>query len=719
MTKNMLIDSAHAEETRVAIIDGEKLDRFDFEVPSHVQLKGNIYLAKIIRVEPSLQAAFVDYGGERHGFLGFSEIHYDYFQIPVGDRNELEERIQNAMAAHADDSSEDEEEIDPREISRLRYQFYRRYKIQEVIKKRQIMLVQVTKEERGNKGAALTTYISLAGRYCVLMPNMSRGSGVSRKVSNHADREKLKSIVSELHIKNGSTVIRTAGIGHSKAEIKKDFEYLKKLWDEIRETTLKSTAPCLIHEETGIIKRAIRDLYSRDIDSIIVEGESAYKTAKTFVKKLMPTHAKKVILYNDRKIPLFSKYKINDQINQIYSTRVDLPSGGYLVINTTEALVSIDVNSGKSTRERNIVGTALKTNMEAAVEIARQCRLRDLGGLIVVDFIDMEEKRYNSQVERCLREALREDKAKIQAGNIGNFGLLEFSRQRLRSSIVDANMITCPYCKGNGAVWSNEAIALQMLRRIEEACFSIDSGEVSVVVPQEVILYLLNKKKEFIAGLEARGLKLSFSIDNTMSPFDFKISSTQKLLIADEENSDDVQNQSIEVKQHPRKARNINHLSEQNSETVAEVEAAVITVAAAATESTNADTAIELETITAAHVDSTDSAKPTTKSRPQRRYNRRSRNRNGQSSPEAPSATIVPQAPASQKETELLSNIVPEQFFPKNSSAVEFVKAMYGEILLNKDGAEKISDNSNGRAKKSGWWQKLVKKPINTDEGPL
>lgn len=535
MSKNMLIDSAHLEEIRVAVVDGDKLDKFDFASPSKVQIKGNIYLGKIVRVEPSLQAAFVDFGGDKHGFLSFSEIHHDYFQIPVSDRDELEARIQEAMAAHTADEGEADEEIDSKEISRLRYQFYRRYKIQEVIKKRQIVLVQVTKEARGVKGAALTTYISLAGRYCVLMPNMSKGSGVSRKISNPKDRMKMRKIVSELNIENGSTVIRTAGVGHTKLEIKKDFEYLKKLWDEIRGITLKSTAPSLIYEEANIIKRAIRDLYSRDIESIVVEGTSGYKFTKDLVRKLIPSHAKKVKLYDDKKIPLFSKFNINEQVNQIYSTRVDLPSGGYLIINPTEALVSIDVNSGKSTRARDIAGTAIKTNLEAAVEIARQCRLRDLAGLIVVDFIDMEDKRSNAQVERCLREALREDKARIQVGAISGFGLLEFSRQRLRSSIADANMVTCPHCNGTGSVWSDESIALQILRKIEETCMALDLSEVSVTLSTDVALYLLNNKKDFISSIEKRGLKIRFSIDPTIAAADFKIAHVMKPVTEEDE----------------------------------------------------------------------------------------------------------------------------------------------------------------------------------------
>ncbi len=542
MSKDMLIDSAHAEEIRIAVVDDGKLDKFDFETRSKIRVKGNIYLAKVIRVEPSLQAAFIDYGGNRHGFLSFSEIHYDYFQIPVSDRQELEAHLQNAIAAYVEETGKTAEEMDAREISRLRYQFYRRYKIQEVIKKRQIMLVQVTKEERGNKGAALTTYISLAGRYCVLMPNTSKGSGVSRKITNRSDREKLKKIVSELHIENGSTVIRTAGIGHTKTEIKKDFAYLKNIWDEIRETTLKSSAPCLIHEEAGVIKRSLRDMYSKEIDSVVVEGEAGYKVAKNFMKKLMPSHSRKVKLYNDKNVPLFSKYKLNEQINQIYSTRVDLPSGGYLVINNTEALIAIDVNSGRSTRERNIAGTALKTNLEAAHEIARQCRLRDLAGLIVVDFIDMEEKRNNIQVERCMRESLKSDKAKIQVGNISNFGLLEFSRQRLRSSIADANMIVCPHCRGTGFMWSEESMAIQVLRKIEEACIASEFKEIIVTLSPVIALYILNNKRSFISAIESRGsLKITFNTDHRIATNDFKIEQIfkpQPIVFDDEESTE-------------------------------------------------------------------------------------------------------------------------------------------------------------------------------------
>ena len=580
MSKKMLIDAAHSEEIRIGVLSDDRLDKFDFETASKAQVKGNIYLAKVIRVEPSLQAAFVDYGGNRHGFLSFSEISHDYFQIPVGDREELDAHLQNAIAAYAAETEQTLEEIEPKEIAKLRYQFYRKYKIQEVIKKRQIMLVQVTKEERGNKGAAITTYISLAGRYCVLMPNTAKGSGVSRKVTNSTDRMKLKKIVSGLSVPNGSVVIRTAGVGHTKSEITKDFDYLMKLWDEIRATTLQATAPCLIHEESSLIKRSIRDMYTKDIEEIVVEGEEGYKTAKNFMKKLMPSHSKKVKFYDDKNIPLFSKYKLNEQINQIYSTRVDLPSGGYLIINNTEALISIDVNSGKSTKERNIAGTALKTNLEAAAEIARQCRLRDLAGLIVVDFIDMDEKRNNAQVEKHLRDALRNDKAKIQVGTISNFGLLEFSRQRLRSSIADANMVVCHYCRGTGFMWADESLAVQLLRRIEESCSSGDIRKVNVTLSPNVAMYLLNNKRSFISAIEARGnLQINFIPDPHIAPIDFRIEpiiekpqNVEKLDAQEEAEEEVVAEQKAKPsnKKPQKNANNKNKKASNNEEQVAE-----------------------------------------------------------------------------------------------------------------------------------------------------
>lgn len=522
----MLIDAAHSEEVRIAVVSDGKLDRFDFESRSKAQVKGNIYLAKVIRVEPSLQAAFVDYGGNRHGFLGFSDIHYDYFQIPVADRQVLEMHLKNAVdsAKNPDESGESKEEFDEQAMARIRRLFYKRYKIQEVIKKRQIMLVQVTKEERGNKGAALTTYISLAGRYCVYMPNTPRGSGISRKINKRDDRDRLKKVVSDLDVDHGSVVIRTAGIGHTKTEIKKDFNYLKSVWDEIRETTMQSTAPCLIHEEANVIKRAIRDMYTKDVDSIVVEGENGYKIARNFMKGLMPSHVKKIKFYRDSNVPLFAKYKLNEQINQIYSTRVDLPSGGYLVINNTEALVAIDVNSGRATRERNIAETALKTNLEAAAEIARQCRLRDLGGLIVVDFIDMAEKKNNTQVEMFMNSVLKQDNAKIQVGSISNFGLLEFSRQRMRPSIVDANMIICPHCRGTGLLMSEESQALHLLRRIEETSISGNYKEIVVTASTGMSMYILNNKRSFIAAIEDHtNLKIRFIADTRLADNDFTI----------------------------------------------------------------------------------------------------------------------------------------------------------------------------------------------------
>lgn len=730
----MLIDSAHLEEIRVAVVDGDKLDKFDFASPSKVQIKGNIYLGKIVRVEPSLQAAFVDFGGDKHGFLSFSEIHHDYFQIPVSDREELEARIQEAMAAHTDDEGEADEDIDSREISRLRYQFYRRYKIQEVIKKRQIVLVQVTKEARGVKGAALTTYISLAGRYCVLMPNMSKGSGVSRKISNPKDRIKMKKIVSELNIENGSTVIRTAGVGHTKLEIRKDFEYLKKLWDEIRGTTLKSTAPSLIYEEANIIKRAIRDLYSRDVESIVVEGEAGYKFTKDLVRKLMPSHAKKVKLYDDKKLPLFSKFNINEQVNQIYSTRVDLLSGGYLVINPTEALVSIDVNSGKSTRARDIAGTAIKTNLEAAVEIARQCRLRDLAGLIVVDFIDMEDKRSNNRVERCLREALREDKARIQVGAISNFGLLEFSRQRLRSSIADANMVTCPHCSGTGFIWSDESIALQILRKIEETCMALDLSEVTVTLSTDVALYLLNNKKDFISSIEKRDLKVKFAIDPTIAAVDFKIAHVMKPVSSD----DDEPQHSSEEKTVER----INTKSNRGKHSRQQVTSKTEDIATTSTDETNEDvekSSFHKKNNNGARNSEKESSQQDEKSstystkRQNWKQKKEKDNVTSQNIPEDSSKTVFNIAAKKSKKKDAESEEeIPSEETPKSSvvdeSSINFVSEKdigtfvekYREVEKNVQNSPKKDDElmpiNKKKGKKNGWWQRLLKPTSHEEE---
>ncbi|WP_135078691.1 ribonuclease E/G [Terasakiella sp. SH-1] len=510
-TKRMLIDATHPEETRVVVVDGNRLEELEFESASRKQLKGNIYLAKVTRVEPSLQAAFVEYGGNRHGFLAFNEIHPDYYQIPVSDREEYEADVdENGDDAEPDPDAAVEEsgadDSDQVEHNRPKYRNQRRYKIQEVIKKRQIILVQVVKEERGNKGAALTTYLSLAGRYCVLMPNTDKGGGISRKISNVKDRKRLKSVLAELSIPKGTAVIvRTAGSERSKAEIKRDFEYLMRLWSNIRDVTLQSQAPALIYEEANLIKRSIRDMYSRDIDEVLVEGEDGYRTAKDFMKMLIPSHAKKVQPYREEsKIPLYHRYQVEGQLDAMHSPIVQLPSGGYIVINPTEALVAIDVNSGRSTKERNIEETALKTNLEAAEEIARSLRLRDLAGLVVVDFIDMEISRNQSAVERRIKEAMKHDRARIQIGRISPFGLLEMSRQRLRPSFTETSTEPCHFCHGTGVRRSLESTVLHVLRVIEEEGIRRRSDEIIVHVPTQVALYILNQKRDLLAAIEER-----------------------------------------------------------------------------------------------------------------------------------------------------------------------------------------------------------------------
>jgi ribonuclease E len=726
MAKRMLIDATHPEETRVVVLNGNRLEEFDFESSTKKQVKGNIYLAKITRVEPSLQAAFVDYGNNRHGFLAFSEIHPDYYKIPVSDREpnghnpapeeDDTEEAEPELASEAgvslaaalpepvpvpatSDGSEDEgseaaeselreppvlppqhieaardaeahtagtvseslrpaetpaeapqdpvlrepegfatdatkpepaktttipialapyhwEEPDhweepaaaadaPREpaagatdattpehapantvaiaaasvgsddviVSTLEFpaeaaqadmsampeqsttaalaesegeavevvetlggdeleeaehqrsRTVRHYKIQEVIKRRQIMLVQVTKEERGTKGAALTTYLSLAGRYCVLMPNTARGGGVSRKITSIADRRRLKDILEELDIPEGmGVIVRTAGAERSKPEIKRDYEYLLRLWNEIRDLTLRSTAPALIYEEGNLIKRSIRDLYTRDIDEVLVEGEEGYRTAKAFMKMLMPSHAKRVQPYRDPQIGLLHRFQVESQIDAIHSPIVQLRSGGYVVINQTEALVAIDVNSGRSTRERNIEETAVRTNLEAAEEIARQLRLRDLAGLIVIDFIDMEEHRNQSAVERRLKEALKNDRARIQVGRISAFGLLEMSRQRLRPSLVETSTQPCPHCGGTGSIRSTESTALYVLRSIEEEGMRRRSAEICVYVPTTVALYILNQKRDSLVQLEARyAIRVLVAQDDALIPPAFRL----------------------------------------------------------------------------------------------------------------------------------------------------------------------------------------------------
>ena len=509
MTKRLLIDARQDEETRVVLLNGSRIEDFDYEAKNRKQLKGNVYLARVTRVEPSLQAAFVEYGGNRQGFLAFSEIHPDYYRIPVEDREalieaETDENDDEQAENGADDAPEtvggegaDEDDIRPkRQI--------KKYKIQEVISRKQIMLVQVVKEERGNKGAALTTYLSLAGRYCVLMPNNNRGGGVSRKITNVADRKRLKTVVGGLDIPTGMAVIvRTAGAKRTKTEITRDYSYLSKLWDDIRTRTLESSAPCLIHEEGDLIKRSIRDLYTSEVEEVLVDGDDAYKTARAQMKMLIPSHLKKVQKY-DGETPVFQNFNIEGQMDTIHSPQVTLKSGGYLIINQTEALVAVDVNSGKSTRERNIEETALKTNLEAADELARQLRLRDLSGLIVVDFIDMEEKRNQHAVERRMKDAMRLDRARIQIGSISHFGLLEMSRQRLRISLNESISSLCPHCEGTGRIRSIDTAALQLLRSIEDEAQKGKMDQLHITAHRDVVLFILNQKRGTIAEIETR-----------------------------------------------------------------------------------------------------------------------------------------------------------------------------------------------------------------------
>ncbi|MGJ8583455.1 MAG: Rne/Rng family ribonuclease [Marinosulfonomonas sp.] len=661
MAKKMLIDATHAEETRVVVVDGNKVEEFDFESENKRQLAGNIYLAKVTRVEPSLQAAFIDYGGNRHGFLAFSEIHPDYYQIPIADREALmaEERayaealaaeeeekskkvsrsrsrsrsrnktkatenksddavatkpaeipgmdvvdlddgnteadhvveegtspaftvdetpvdtpasneedatdtdspseaatetsveaeeetseLTPEVAAELEDAGNDYDDADVKtdatekdssiedvadedvveETRRPRKVRPRKYKIQEVIKVRQILLVQVVKEERGNKGAALTTYLSLAGRYCVLMPNTARGGGISRKITNAADRKKLKEIANEIEVPQGAgLIIRTAGSQRTKTEIKRDYEYLQRMWEQIRELTLQSTAPTQIYEEGNLIKRSIRDLYNKDIDEVFVEGEAGYRVAKDFMKMIMPSHAKNVKLYNAQ-MPLFARYQVESYLSSMFNPTVQLKSGGYIVIGVTEALVAIDVNSGRATKEASIEDTATKTNLEAAEEVARQLRLRDLAGLIVIDFIDMEERKNNAAVEKRFKDKLKTDRARIQVGRISGFGLMEMSRQRLRPGMIEATTQLCNHCHGTGLIRSDDNLALNILRQLEEEGVRRRSREVLVKAPVSVANFLVNQKREHIGAIESRhGLSVRVEADPFLISPDFSI----------------------------------------------------------------------------------------------------------------------------------------------------------------------------------------------------
>ncbi len=550
MTKNMLIDAIHPEETRVVVTDNNQIQEFDFESQSKAPLRGNIYLAKVTRVEPSLQAAFVEYGGNRHGFLAFNEIHPDYYQIPVSDREALlrEQAAEDRSQAESDDTSEPDESDDDTDDTSGDNEagsdvadlggdaheeaapaintraLHRKYKIQEVIKRRQIILVQVMKEERGNKGAALTTYLSLAGRYCVLMPNTARGGGISRKINNGADRKKLKSIVSKLDVPDGmGLIVRTAGSQRTLTEIRRDFQYLSRLWEDVRENTVSSTAPTLVYEEGNLIRRCIRDLYSKEFDQVLIDGGDGYKEAKNYMKLLMPSHARKVKQHAGN-APLFKEHGVEDKLAAMFNPTVVLPSGGYLIINPTEALVSIDVNSGKSTREQSVEKTALATNLEAAVEVARQARLRDLAGLLVIDFIDMDENRNNRAVERKMKEALKADRARIQVGRISSFGLMEMSRQRMRAGVLEGSSETCAHCNGSGMVRSVESRALHVLRQIDENAGKFSEGELLVHLPQDVAIYLLNNKRTQLYEIECRtGVSIGVEIDAELNAMEMTI----------------------------------------------------------------------------------------------------------------------------------------------------------------------------------------------------
>ena len=548
MSMRMLIDARHPEETRVAVVKGNRIEEFDFESAEHKQLKGNIYLAKVTRVEPSLQAAFIDFGGNRHGFLAFSEIHPDYYQIPKADREALlreeaehaaeEERLravedadegdidagesdeigdapEEAAEAGGDSARSPVDESAADELRKKRQSLRRRYKIQDVIQRRQVLLVQVVKEERGNKGAALTTYLSLAGRYCVLMPNTSHGGGISRKISNGADRKRLKSIMADLKLPSTmGLIVRTAGLSRTKTEIKRDFDYLARLWDEIRERTLTSSAPALIYRDSDLIKRAIRDLYNRDIDEVIIEGEEGYKAARGFMKLLMPSHVRRVKQHAEE-TPLFQRHGVEDQLSAMYQPVVQLKSGGYLVINPTEALVSIDINSGRSTREYNIEQTAFSTNIEAAAEIARQLRLRDMAGLIVIDFIDMEQQSHVRKVEKAMKDALKNDRARIQVGRISSFGLMEMSRQRLRTGVLEASTRPCAHCEGTGLMRTASSAGLSALRLIEDEAARGRGAQILLRAGRDAAVYLLNKKRSELAEIEERyGVSIEVLIDD-------------------------------------------------------------------------------------------------------------------------------------------------------------------------------------------------------------
>ena len=517
MANQILIDAVHQEEVRVAVTKNSRLEEYDFEFDSRRPIRGNIYLAKVTRVEPSLQAAFVDYGGNRNGFLPFAEIHPDYYQIPVADKEALLESNSKELNNDETDEEIDQNSNDPSHVEDLggddfeeietinkkrNKDLIKNYKIQEVIKKNQILLIQVSKEERGNKGAAITTYTSIPGRYCVFMPNSTSGGGVSRRIKNPKERKKLKNTLDKLNVpENMGLIIRTAGAKTTSTEIKRDYKYLTKTWDKIKENTLSSNAPSLIYEDGGVIQRSLRDLYSKEIDNVFIEGKETYKIAKNFMKLLMPSHAVKVKEWKEDS-PIFQKNNIEQQLSSIYADEVFLPSGGSLVLNQTEALVAIDVNSGSSTKYHNIEETALKTNLEAAEEIARQLRLRDMAGLVVIDFIDMEKFANRRSIEKKLKESLKSDRSKIQVGKISSFGLLEMSRQRIRSSIKEGVYSPCSNCDGTGLIRSIDSRSLELLRTISEISIKENIKKIDAEIPNEILNYLINQKRNLLIDLE-------------------------------------------------------------------------------------------------------------------------------------------------------------------------------------------------------------------------
>ena len=574
MTKRILIDASNDQETRIASIQNDILEDFEYEVIGKKQLRGNVYLARVSRVEPSLQAAFVEYGGNRQGFLAFSEIHPDYYRIPVEDRAKLLEKVSKEISdddelqVNSDDNIDDEIQ-ENKDFKKIKNKLYKNYRIQEVISKGQIILVQIVKEERGNKGAALTSYLSLAGRYCVLMPNTPKGGGISRKISISTDRQRLKKVLEGLNLDNGmALIIRTAGSKRTKVEIKRDFQNLISMWEDIKNKTVNSNAPNLIHDEGSVIKRAVRDMYNSDVEEILVQGELAFKTCKSYMKSLMPSHTKKIQQYKDENVLLFQKFGIDAQLSDIFKPIVNLKSGGYLVINHTEALVAVDVNSGKATRERSIEKTAFQTNLEAAQEFARQAKLRDLSGLVVIDFIDMEDYKNRNTIEKKLKEAFKQDRARVQIGQISSFGLLELSRQRLRLSVSETTTEICSFCGGVGRIQSFEVTSMQILREAEDTLVKNNQNEISISIHSSMSAYILNNKKQNIFDIENRHqTQIIFNIDNNLTISDFKFENSEDGKIVDLKAEYQHKNKSSKKMKYQKKSRNINDsLNETNTD---------------------------------------------------------------------------------------------------------------------------------------------------------